>query len=151
MEMKKGYLPTSRCSECKGICCKSLPGTLSPKDIEGDIYEDLKARILTGFWCVDWYEGDPRKGKNKFWKVYFVRPSTIDKKGVVLDPSWGGQCSLLTNIGCSLSFRNRPKECRMLEPGVRDCKNHTDKRKVSIEWIPYQKILKKLLRNIHTH
>jgi len=51
----------------------------------------------------------------------------------------------LTSTGCSLSFNDRPYECKTLEPiATMDCSigaNALDKTEIIKEWLPYQSLI----------
>jgi len=79
----------------------------------------VKKALATGKIAIDWWESDG--------PIYFLRPATKDKVGVVYDPSWGGQCIFLTPTGCELSKRERPEFCKRVEPNENgDCDAHTE-------------------------
>ena len=138
------YPQPELCTTCGGKCCKNIPGATRPSDFKGrqQIIEALRG----GRYCVDWWEGDPRKRKNtlkgkipedvatgikaildelhehqevlKTWRRgYFIRPAGKGFEGRLLDPSWGGiGCTFLTDTGCSLEPEQRPTQCRLLQP-----------------------------------
>lgn len=52
----------------------------------------------------------------------------IRKRGVVYDPSWGGECVFLMHTGCSLDFEIRPFTCRTLKPSDdKECRSNIKK------------------------
>jgi len=112
--MKEGevFKPNQYCEECKGHCCKAYPGACLPEDISrlfpsSSLDKSVKQALDSGNFAVDWYEAaDP---------IYYVRPAIVgdDRK---FSPSWGGQCVLLTDTGCSLSFDLRPNDCKCVQP-----------------------------------
>lgn len=102
----------SQCSQCKGQCCKGMPGICEPKDIARifpakTLKESVLKALRTHDFSIDWWEGDK--------PLYYVRPSTVEGRGKIWDSSWGGQCVFLKSNGCGLG-ENRPLECRMLRP-----------------------------------
>lgn len=110
------------CSLCVFPCCERLPGACYPQDIarrfpSKTLGESVKRALATGYYCIDWYEGENR--------LYFIRPATIDKIGVRVDPSWGGMCCFLVPMaGCQLPFEERPLGCQMLIPSETErCKS----------------------------
>lgn len=137
------------CSKCGGQCCKGLPGAAFPEDFGLPDGSLLRWALETGRWCIDWWEGDPRPGKDELHRAYFVRPATKGREGVWFDASWGGECTFLTASGCSLLSENRPLNCRMLEPmgeGAR-CKCHlgdSPKERAAIAWLPYHRIFEEM-------
>ncbi len=129
------------CGPCGGACCKTMPGHAFPSDLGADISGELRARLATGKWAIDWWEGDPREGKDELDYAYYLRPATIGKEGQLEDASWGGQCTFLRDDGCSI-FDQRPTGCRGLEPAPggdpSKCQvRHGTKRDAAIAWIPF--------------
>ena len=147
--MKKNYLNVSVCRECGGTCCKHMPGIAHPVDFKAPLEKSLIKAFQSGYWAIDWYEGDPRKGKYTLSKVYFIRPKV---KGVeeLFDPTWGGECIFLAYNGCTLNPLERPRGCRLLEPvSVNECTLHGgDKAACVRPWIPYRKIILRAARAV---
>jgi len=118
------FQPTERCRECQGKCCKALPGSWYPEDIPGGpSLENIVAFVASRKACFDWWEGDPRPGRDELSRGLFLRPRVVAREDAVQDPSWGGKCAYLTVTGCSLSWDERPSGCRAVEPGDK-CVNH---------------------------
>ena len=142
------FINKELCSRCGGKCCINMPGNCFPEDFK--LYnKDSSLKLLiealkSEKYCIDWWEGDPRKNKEEVEKGYYVRPATKDKKGILYDPSWGGECVFLTKKGCELFENDRPTMCRMLEP-KKDGKCNLDakynKQNSAIAWIPYNDFL----------
>jgi len=133
------------CEKCRGECCKTLPGACYPEDfgLPSD-FTKLDTALSSRRYAIDWWEGDPREGKDELPCGYFIRPATKDKIGILHDPSWGGECTFLTKTGCELLADNRPLNCKKLEPKkTKPCLIHNDsgKRQAAIAWIPYHKKL----------
>ena len=131
------------CAKCGGKCCFKSPGVTFPEDwglpsIEGEA--KLKEALLSGKWCVDWWEGDDES-------LYYVRPAYKGLKSPVFHGGWGGPCGFLTKRGCELTHDQRPAECRELIP-VEDgpCVGNPEfnKRAASIAWMPYKEFFAKL-------
>ena len=132
------YPQPELCTTCGGKCCKNIPGATRPSDFKGrqQIIEALRG----GRYCVDWWEGDPRKRKNTLSRGYFIRPAGKGFEGRLLDPSWGGiGCTFLTDTGCSLEPEQRPTQCRLLEPDATGhCIDHSGgKREAAIAWLKH--------------
>ena len=89
---------------------------------------------------IDWWEGDPRTGKHNDTRVYFLRIKNKESK--VIDPSFGGVCSILTDNGCPIPFEYRPRGARDLLPSYIDCETSYSKQYCAIEWYKYQDIMK---------
>ena len=130
------------CSNCKDVCCKHIPGCCHPSDFSNNINK-MKKALLSKYYCIDWWESDPRKNKNEYHEGYFIRPATKNKVGILRDPSWGGECVFLSDTGCKLSSDKRPMMCRMLEPVENNkCVLHgKDKREYCIDWLKYHEFL----------
>jgi Fe-S-cluster containining protein len=145
-----GIMKKSICAECGGKCCKKYAGSVFPSDIKGEITEEAIRNLLKSGYAVDWFEGDPRKDKPPdepdLDLAYFIRPA---HKGItnIFDPSWGGECVFFTDSGCKLQFKDRPFECRALQPSNMGCKyppHIIGKQTVAIEWLPYTAIFEKI-------
>ena len=131
------------CSECRGDCCKRMPGATVPDDFNND-----KAKIIlalkTGNFAIDYWDGHPLEKENGNFSAYYIRPRT--KKTLSLfDPSWGGECIFLSKNGCKLKHDKRPKECRDLMPSKkRPCNSipgGCDKKQAAILWLPFHDFL----------
>jgi hypothetical protein len=105
-------------------------------------FESLKNIIDKGYISIDWWEGDVF-GNNRGC-TYYLR--VRNKDADIVDASWGGECILLTNNGCSLSFNERPKGGRGLIPKEDfNCEVTYSKKDSCRDWYPYQDILTKLV------
>lgn len=140
----KAFEPNKHCGNCKGRCCRIMPGIYSPKDFD-NLESDLIGLLKTGFFSFDTWEGDPREGKAEFEEVFYFRPSTLECKGGHIDRSWGGRCIFLTESGCCAAIK--PWQCKTLEPKEKKCEQHYDKESAVIEWIPFQQNIKNILRS----
>lgn len=129
------------CSECGGICCKAMGCHFSPDDFESITYETLKNKIDEGYISIDWWEGDPTDN-NILDRAYILRIRNVSAP--IVDPSFGGICSLLTSSGCPFPFKERPKGARALIPSSEGCILEYTKRQCAIDWIPYTNILERL-------
>ena len=113
------------CRKCGGSCCKWIPGAFHPKDFEG---KDLEQVLLNGFADDHFVIDSTDRG-------IYVMPNV--KSGV----KWG-TCIFFTETGCSLSYQDRPHECKMLEPRENDsCIGHSDKDKCAEAWESYRELL----------
>ena len=140
-----GYKNMNICSICKGFCCKRSPAIVYPEDIKGELKTGLKAILETGKYCIDWWEGDP--------EIYFIRPATKGNEGKLLDPTWGGECTFLTEEGCSLEFSERPEGCRFLRPNSNypydcDAPDGHNKKHGADAWLPYQDMIKEIIEEL---
>ena len=145
------------CGSCGGKCCKRMPGSALPSDFgagdNGDVGSALLDALLSKRWAIDWWEGDPRDSKDELHVAYFLRPATKGREGRLHDASWGGECTFLTQTGCSLTFERRPSECRGLVPNEvapGNCTSDpaTTKQQVAIAWIPYDSLIREVTNMI---
>jgi len=143
---KPGIEDKAICAACGGkLGCKTMPCAAFPADFgktHSAILRGVRAALKTGNWSIDWWEGDPREGKNERACGYFVRPATVKGRGVHFDPSWGGTCVFLKTDGCALPFEKRPEQGRMLQPTAQgECPPPPEypKDKCAIAWQDYWK------------
>lgn len=137
------------CAKCKGACCKTMGCHYSPSDFKDLSYEGLKKEIEKGYISIDYWEGNPFKDNRDIPRAYFLR---IKNKGCeIVDASFGGVCSLLTENGCKLTFNNRPKGGRDLIPAENGrCRSLYSKQDCAIEWYKYNHVLTKLAKEYET-
>lgn len=132
------------CKKCKGVCCKTVGCHYSPEDFKDLSFEGLKSEIDKGFISIDWWEGNPFDDDRTIMKAYYLRSRNVDS--TVIDASWGGVCSLLTEKGCSLSYKDRPKGGRLLIPkGNKVCIPKYTKQQSAMDWYKYNDILAQLV------
>jgi hypothetical protein len=151
------------CDRCQGVCCKGLPGESMPEqwmDRSGQIdWSLVRNAFLSGKWCIDWWEGDPRKDGYEdagYSTAPYIRPRHENSRGIRDDALFNyGECVFLTDSGCSLEAADRngstyvrPTGCQLLlakievvDDGIEiDC-DYADgkqfKRKAAIAWLPY--------------
>lgn len=139
------------CKSC-GKCCNHMAGTLFPEDIKETITKEVLLKYLEKDYCLDSWVGnaseDPKYDDITF---YFIRPRHTNAKEYLLDESYGGICVLLTETGCSLTFENRPSQCKALIPKdsiEKHCitKDETySKKNGAIAWLPYNSIFLEIL------
>ena len=131
------------CSKCKGRCCKSMGCHYSPNDFKGISFEILKNKIEEGNISIDWWEGNPFNDDRDIQRAFFLRVRNVHSP--IIDPSWGGRCKLLTDEGCSLPYKDRPKGGRELIPHESFMCNLTySKDECAKDWYVYNDIFQKL-------
>jgi hypothetical protein len=132
------------CGPCGGVCCKSVAGIYHPSqfgETRMEIKRNLRRALATGRYAVDWWDGDPRPGKDEFGRAMYVRPAHINVTRLY-DASWGGTCVNLTDAGCSKPFDDRPHQCRDLVPNANhNCRAPHGKDWYGIEWLSYQDVI----------
>ena len=136
------FEPSAACKTC-GQCCKSLPGAHVPDDFGLDLIESVRAKLASGRYALDWWEGDVAESR-ELDSVLYLRPATKRLEGKVFDGSWGGECTFLTPSGCSLARPDMPAECKALRPRSSrkgDCPSTFGKQEVALAWRPYQSLL----------
>lgn len=129
---------TERCVVCKGECCKRMGCHFSPEDFDDISFESLKAEIEKGYISIDWWED--------YEPQYYLR--IRNKQAPIVDPSWGGECILLTDKGCPLPFKKRPLGARALKPKEEwfgSCQTYYDKETCKNDWQKYDDILRELV------
>lgn len=119
---KKHYQPIEYCgTTCLGLCCKSMPGNVTPKDIQNlfpakTLEESVILALESGKFAIDWHEGDH--------PLYYIRPATKEaykfglraNEWLIYNGSWGGACIFLETKGCTLSYEQRPENCKAVKP-----------------------------------
>lgn len=147
--MPEFFEPGAFCKAC-GKCCKSLPGAHIPADFGLDLLEGTRAKLASGRYALDWWEGDVVTPE-ELTVVLFLRPATKGSEGKIYDGSWGGECTFLTADGCSLPRDEMPGECKALRPKGTpggDCPTDFSKEQVALEWRPYQSLLAMLAKEV---
>lgn len=167
------------CGPCGGECCKQLPGLYHPAQFGADlagVYELLKS----GRAAIDnWDGGEVYYTDDDGQRVtvdlehspaYYLRPAVKPHwqkqpsgiaswlfaaaagSGGVFDQTWGGECVNLTDSGCSLSWDDRPVNCRGLvaKDGGRNCKTPAefDKPALVVAWQPFALALGEIGRRV---
>ena len=128
------------CKACKGSCCKTMGCHYSPEDFKDLSFEGLKREIEKGHISIDYWEGNPFEDSREIRQAYYLRVRNVNSN--VVDASWGGTCSLLTDSGCPLTYDSRPKGARLLIPGEgRNCIPKYTKQQCAIDWYTYNDVL----------
>jgi hypothetical protein len=136
------------CKECKGECCKRMGCGLSPEFLnsckdKAEVEMKIRELLNKGIYSIDWWEGDTQIPK-KLKRVPYIRAR--NKNAGIIDASWGGECMLLTEKGCSLSFEDRPREGQRLIPNASfNCTGDYGKKDVARDWRKYADILEKII------
>lgn len=125
------------CSKCNRCCCKNSPCTYIPDDLKLDeiTIPELICKIeKSGYLSIVWANG-----------FLYMRPRR--KEGPIIDFKIVGdglqECSLLTEKGCSLSFKERPTGGKALVPQEDGkCYSTLSNNDFYKMWKPYQSLLK---------
>lgn len=148
MVVNKGmYLNKELCSACQGSCCKNYPGIYNPEDFKKEIKVNFVLYLLaSGKISIDYWEGKT--------EIYFLRPRRKGALNKAIDNDYGsGECINLTDSGCSLKEKDKPEQCKTLEPklgedGEFDCVQHISKQQMVQKWFPHQKVLREVVKII---
>ena len=135
------------CKRCGGGCCKAMGCHISPFDLKTISIESIISLIEeSGCISIDWWEGDPVNKVQDGSRVYYLRIKNSNSE--VVDPSFGGKCSILTDTGCPIPFEYRPKGARDLIPcdGEQECYVVYSKEQCAIDWYDYQDIMEKVYK-----
>jgi Fe-S-cluster containining protein len=139
------------CGPCGGKCCKKLPGIVHPYDIE--MSEEYLTHLITekGY-QIDCWESNPFDDGREIGQVFYLRPQTINARNEVFNFSWGGQCVFLEDTGCTLSWGERPAQCRALVPKANNMCSNDDpkmsKKELAKAWFPHSEFLRTVGYNI---
>lgn len=143
-DVKKDYLiytKKSICDNCKGFCCKTAAGIYAPEDFTVEITTPFLIHLLMTKQFAIESIGEGSQSD------YFLRPRHVDENPVNTD-IYGGLCvNWDSKVGCLLSEKERPYQCRTLIPlvdGVTCSHKPSDKALKSdmvYRWFPYQKEL----------
>jgi len=137
------------CTECKGECCKSMPGACLPDQFTA---QTLAYALTSGNYCLDWLNSETMQepdGTEEGNRAYFVRPSVKGRTGI-FDSSKRGECVFLTEAGCLLSFKDRPAGCRYLEPKQnRMCvSGGVDVKIAAVAWLQHRDMIDEALNMV---
>ena len=106
------YNESPICADCAG-CCKMRPGGYSPEQIDP---KDEDMLIKHGI--IEWdyhqetfevFDDDGDYSHSRFKAYWYLRPTR---------PKANKGCIFLTQDGCSLSWGERPYECKALTPAA---------------------------------
>ena len=151
IQEEQSKINDSICKKCGGECCHNMGCHISPYDLLSISKESIR-NLIDESQCIsiDWWDGDPVTNENNKEKSFFLRIK--NKDSFVIDPSFGGACSILTDSGCPLNFSYRPKGARELIPAHcnDDCYIGYSKQECAIDWLPYNDILKELCKEYMT-
>lgn len=130
------------CSKCAGACCKNMGCHISPNDLKEVTKDSIMKLLSSDVVSIDrWEDDDP---------IYYLRIRNSNSK--IIDYSWGGRCSILADNGCLLEYKYRPRGARELVPHTSHlCNGRYNKWDCVQEWKQFQKILKKVLKEITTN
>ncbi len=138
------------CSDCKGECCKRCGCHFSPEDFAEISFEFLKKEIQKGYISIDYFS---KVTTCMDTGAYIIRIRNQASPIVDLDQRIR-PCILLTERGCKLDYKHRPSGGKLLKPKVegrgkkkrRTCYSTYNITACCQEWMPYQKLLQRLVK-----
>lgn len=146
-DLTDNYVNEKDCSLCKGkFCCQHTACAISPSDLKEVTYENIKGLIDSGIATIDSYDGDP---ENEYSKkvLFYLRVRDEGSLPAEVNIAEHG-CRLLSDTGCTLPVRRRPKGARKIKPNYNNgrpmCLDEYDKTQCVIEWKKYKEILLRL-------
>lgn len=139
-----------RCRKCGGKCCKKSGCDYWIEDFDDLSYSGLLKVLSEGNISIvaaaDFMRVD---GRLVFSPFLYLRARNIDRDVVDLI-SMKTRCSMLTDIGCSYSYEERPSGGKNLRPKkwiFGTCRPVYSPRDKVLEWEPYQGVLRKIVKN----
>ena len=137
--MTDGFLSDNICAQCHGRCCKTMGCSLAPEDMIRALSdktvtrENVENLLQNGQFAIDSFQVGGRA-------FYFLRMKHKCFTFIGVDAM--GECTALTEQGCSLAFEDRPKGGRMLEAKENGrCTQHYTQEMMIADWKPYQGML----------
>lgn len=146
--METKYENKDICAICKGACCKNGGCDYSALDFEFIKREYLKEEINKGYISITASHCIYQEQNGKYTHDYllYLRARNLDRGEVDL-LSVDNRCLALTNKGCSYTLENRPRGGVNLIPDKNhNCKPAVPQIEIANTWLPYQKILSKLVK-----
>ena len=116
--MTEGYREGELCMRCQGRCCRTMGCSLSPEDMiralkdRSATWENIETLLQECNYAIDSFQN----GGHAF---YFLRMRHKCFTFIGVDAM--GECSMLTEHGCSLPYEDRPKRTA-LYAGDDDCR-----------------------------
>ena len=126
------------CAGC-GECCRTRPGAEAPERFLAD--PDPAAALARALASRDWVLA-------RHVTTRYPRPATVAERagGVVHAGAELSPCVFLEPSGCRLSFADRPRMCRDLEPWANgDCQSTWDLPQAAEAWEPWQALVERAL------
>lgn len=136
------------CKKCGGMCCKKSGCDYFVTDFESMKLEYLDKVLQTGhISIVSVFDFQRLKnGKLVYTPMLYLRERNTNREIVDLF-SFKTSCSSLEKDGCHYDLANRPSGGATLIPGPnKTCYSEIDRLEEMKKWIPYQKVLEKLVK-----
>lgn len=148
--MEKEYENKEICAKCGGYCCKKCGCDYFVSDFDNLKFEYLDKILATGKVSIVAtlsFKNLPN-GKLAVTPILSLRSRNIERNVIDL-LSLKKSCALLTSNGCPYSIDERPSGGVHLIPNEKDfhhCHSDIDKIEELYKWLPYQKVLAKLVK-----
>lgn len=137
------------CRECGGMCCKKCGCDYAPSDFDDLSYKALLSVLSEGKISIVATLNFMRLGNGKLIStpILYLRARNVDRDVVDL-LSMKTKCSQLTDTGCSYSYEDRPRGGVNLTPSNDGpCRPMDSPIDMILSWVPYQKSLRKIVKN----
>lgn len=138
------------CAKCGGLCCKKCGCDYFVSDFENMKLDYLIEILKTGRVSVVSFIEFERlpNGKLVCNPTLYLRARNVNRNEVDL-LSFKTTCASLEENGCHFDINNRPSGGSTLIPCEDGpCYNKGDRLEELLKWIPYQKVLGKLVKRI---
>lgn len=148
--MNTNYENKDVCKKCGGYCCKKCGCDYFVSDFENFKLEYLDNILATGKVSIVAtlsFKNLPN-GKLAVTPILSLRSRNIER-GIIDLLSLKKTCASLTDTGCIYSADERPSGGLHLIPNEKDyhhCHSDVDKTEELYKWLPYQKVLAKLVK-----
>ena len=148
--MENEYENRDICAKCGGYCCKKCGCDYLVSDFDSLKLEYLDKILATGKVSIvaTLSFKDLPNGKLAVTPILSLRSRNIERNIIDL-LSLKKSCAMLTSNGCTYSLAERPSGGVHLIPNEKDfhhCHSDIDKIEELYKWLPYQKVLAKLVK-----
>ena len=133
--IREKTLNPEMCKKCGGKCCKQCCCAYFPEEFPDLSFEAIYKKISLNEVKID--------------SLYFLESlyNPLDEPIHYLRVAnkENGECIFLTDMGCKLSYEERPAGGRLLVPFWSGCYYLYTQKEFIEKWIPHQKLLKDLI------
>lgn len=141
----------SICKQCGGYCCKKCGCDYFVSDFEKITIDCIEELLDTGRVSIVSTLGFDKNNNGKLMINYilYLRARNVDRDEIDL-LTMKTRCASLTDEGCYYDLENRPSGGAALIPrinnGKLNCYTEIDRRVEVIRWMPYQKMLYRVIK-----